>query len=143
MLFNPAPTSPIEERYYVAVSHLVMNETEAAILSGRPEGDLETPEGRDEVAQRFLDLGVKNVLVTLGSRGVYYSTSEGRGHVAAESVEAVDTTAAGDTFVGAHVLEIVKAGFRIENAVRAANKAASITVGRRGAQESIPCRDEL
>lgn len=144
VLLNPAPAIPIEERYYRAVSHLVMNETEASILSGRPESDLETPEGRGRLAQGFHNLGVRNVLITLGSRGVCYSTSEGRrGHVAAEKVTALDTTAAGDTFIGAYALEVIKAGFDIEDAVRKANKAASVTVGRRGAQESIPWKDEL
>lgn len=144
VLFNPAPAIPIEETYYKAVSHLVMNETEASILSGRPESDLTTPEGRDGVAQGFHDLGVKNVLVTLGSQGVYYSTWEGRrGHVAAEKVTAVDTTAAGDTFIGAYALQVVEDSFDIEKAVRIANKSASVTVRRRGAQESIPWRDEV
>lgn len=145
VLLNPAPALELEEKYYPCVTHLVLNESEAAILSGCNEDDLESQDGRAKVAKIFHDRGVEYVLITLGSRGVYYSVSEkGGGHVPAEKVTAVDTTAAGDTFVGVYAVEAVKGeGFKIEEAVRLANKAASKTVLKRGAQESIPWRDEL
>lgn len=144
VLFNPAPAVRIPDEYYAGVTHLVMNESEAAILSGQPESELESAEGRDRIAQGFHKLGVENVLITLGGAGVHYSSIAGeRGLVAAEKVAVVDTTAAGDTFVGVYALEAIKQEFSIERAVRIANKAASKTVGRKGAQESIPWQDEL
>ena len=144
VLLNPAPATKFDDKYYPCISHLVVNESEAAILSGCREEDLDSQEGRAKVAKVFHDLGVEYVLVTLGSRGVYYSVkgAEG-GYVPAEKVTAVDTTAAGDTFVGVYAVEVVKGSFDIEKAVRLANKAASKTVLKKGAQESIPWRDEL
>ena len=144
VLFNPAPAARIPDKYYAAVTHLIMNESEAAILSGCSESELESAEGRDRIAQSFQEFGVKNVLITLGGQGVHYSSTDGkRGHVVAEKVTVVDTTAAGDTFVGVYALEAIKEDFDIERAVEIANRAASKTVGRKGAQESIPWQDEL
>lgn len=145
VLLNPAPAIKIDDKYYPSITHLVANESEAAILSGCTEEDLESQEGRTKVAQIFHDLGVQYVLITLGSRGVYYSAlGKENGHVEAVKVTAVDTTAAGDTFVGVYAVEAVKDGkFDIAKAVQLANRAASKTVLRKGAQESIPWRDEL
>ena len=89
-----------------------------------------------------------NVIITLGGRGVYYRARDGRsGLVPAERAVVVDTTAAGDTFVGRYALDVVAGGrgegFDIEAAVRRANKAAAKTVEKAGAQDSIPWRDEL
>ncbi|CAI4211287.1 unnamed protein product [Parascedosporium putredinis] len=144
VLFNPAPAQKIGKQYYPGVTHLVVNETEAAILSGHDVKELETKEGQARIANVFHDWGSKHVLITLGSKGVYYSVSSGaQGHINAIKVKAVDTTAAGDTFVGVYALEAVKPDFDIERAVRHANLAASKTVTRKGAQESIPWFDEL
>jgi len=144
VLFNPAPAQKIDAKYYPGVTHLVVNETEAAILSGCDVKELETQEGQAKAAQVFHEWGAKNVLITLGSHGVYYSVLGGvRGHIDALKVKAVDTTAAGDTFVGVYALEVVKPDFGIEKAVRLANLAASKTVQKKGAQESIPWLDEL
>lgn len=144
VLLNPAPALEIEEKYYPSITHLVVNETEAAILSGCKVEELESQDGRARAAKIFHDRGAEYVLITLGSRGVYYSVlGKQSGHVDAEKVTAVDTTAAGDTFVGVYAVEAVKDGFDIEKAVRLANRAASKTVLKKGAQESIPWRDEL
>ncbi|PKS09646.1 hypothetical protein jhhlp_004265 [Lomentospora prolificans] len=144
VLFNPAPAQRIDTKYYPGITHLVVNETEAAILSGREVKELETEDGQARIAEIFHGWGSKYVLITLGGNGVYYSVAGGaRGHVDAEKVKAVDTTAAGDTFVGVYALEVVKADFDVEKAVCRANLAASKTVTRKGAQESIPWLDEL
>ncbi|KAK2067665.1 hypothetical protein P8C59_001379 [Phyllachora maydis] len=95
------------------------------------------------------------VIVTLGARGAFYMVAGGRrGLVPGERAQVVDTTAAGDTFVGRIALEVagrVRGGkrltdaqdFDVEAAVRRANRAAAKTVERMGAQGSIPWRDEL
>ena len=99
--------------------------------------------------KRFLGLGVQNIIVTLGGRGVFYMSATGpkKGLVPAQKAKVVDTTAAGDTFVGQYALDVVGAGsggeFDIEAAVRKANLAAAKTVEKLGAQDSIPWRDEL
>lgn len=157
VLLNPAPARVLPEEAYVGLAHLVVNETEAAILSGlsgaTAEDLLSTEAGLERVAKGFVERGVRNVIITLGARGVFYFGGgvEGKqqvsGLVPAEKAKVVDTTAAGDTFVGRYALDVVggDAGgkFDIEVAVRKANKAAAKTVERAGAQDSIPWRDEL
>jgi ribokinase len=142
---NPAPAVPLPSEVYSDVAHIIMNETEAVILSSLPESDMHTAEGLERVGQTFLDRGGCNVIITLGGRGVFYmsAVSGARGLIGAEKVQVADTTAAGDTFVGAYALEVVNRSFEIEMAVRKANRAAAKTGQRIGAQDSIPWRDEL
>ncbi|KAH8894572.1 Ribokinase-like protein [Thozetella sp. PMI_491] len=144
VLLNPAPAQAIPVEHYKNISHLVVNESEAVFMSGSDESQLQSNAGLANLAELFHSRGTQNVLITLGGRGVYYSTSSGRaGLVPAEKAHVVDTTAAGDTFVGAYALQAVRPGFDIEKAVRMANKAAARTVEKKGAQESIPWQDEL
>ncbi len=147
VLLNPAPARALPDEAYPGLAHLVVNETEAATLGGVEEAVLDDEAGLEAVAERFVNRGARNVIITLGGRGVYYlSGGDGRrGLVQAEKAKVVDTTAAGDTFVGRYALEVVRGGggFNIEQAVRKANKAAAKTVERAGAQDSIPWRDEL
>jgi ribokinase len=144
VLLNPAPAQKIPLDYYNGLTHLIVNESEAMLLSDCAESDLGNVHGLRKAAQTFVNLGVKNVLITLGANGAYFETSLGsRGLIPAEKVEVVDTTAAGDTFVGVYALEAVKLNFQIEEAVKRATRAAAKTVQRKGAQESIPWLDEL
>lgn len=147
VLLNPAPARKLPEEAYQGLAHLVVNETEAAILGEVEESVLDGEAGLERVARGFVERGVQNVIVTLGGRGVYYMTRDGRkGLVPAEKAKVVDTTAAGDTFVGRYSLDAVgRKGedFDIEAAVGKANRAAAKTVERAGAQDSIPWRDEL
>ncbi|KKA26594.1 hypothetical protein TD95_005458 [Thielaviopsis punctulata] len=143
VLLNPAPAQKIPVEYYKDLAYLVVNETEAMMLSDCDENDVKTEEGLQRVAGIFKGYGVRNVLITLGGSGVFYSAEDGaQGLVPAEKAKVVDTTAAGDTFVAAYALEIIK-GNTTEQAVRIANKAAAKTVEKKGAQESIPWLDEL
>ncbi|KAI6091352.1 Ribokinase-like protein [Hypoxylon rubiginosum] len=144
VLLNLAPAQELPAEAYEGLAHLVVNETEAAILGGVAESDLDTKEGLDSVGRTFLGRGVQNVIITLGGRGVYCINADGaKGLVPAEKAKVVDTTAAGDTFVGRYALEVVSGGFDMAEAVRKANRAAAKTVERLGAQDSIPWRDEL
>ncbi|KAK3898449.1 ribokinase [Staphylotrichum tortipilum] len=144
VLLNPAPARPLPEAAYAGLGHLVVNETEAALLGGVEVSELDTEEGMEKVARGFVGRGVRNVVITLGGRGVYYMGEGGeKGLVGAEKAKVVDTTAAGDTFVGRYALDVVRGGVGIGEAVRRANKAAARTVERKGAQDSIPWRDEV
>lgn len=135
------------------LAHLVLNETEtAALAAGCTVSDLDTTDGLARAARYFMDRGVENVVMTLGGRGVYYASRAGGGPGALQPPEpvphVVDTTGAGDTFAGQYALEVVHAAaegkpFDCAAAVRRANKAAAKTVQRRGAQDSIPWRDEV
>lgn len=146
VLLNPAPAKELPAEAYKDLAHLVVNETEAAILSGCKESDLDDIEGLKRVAGIFLERGVRNIIITLGGRGVYYATKDGKSAlVDALKANVVDTTAAGDTFVGSYALAVVSSTgtFDIDTAIKASNKASAITVSRRGAQVSIPWKDEL
>ncbi|KAK3324135.1 Ribokinase-like protein [Cercophora scortea] len=149
VLLNPAPAQTLPDEAYDGLAHLVVNETEAAMLGGCEVSVLDDEAGLESVARGFVEKGVKNVIITLGGRGVYFMSEGGgkKGLVPAEEAKVVDTTAAGDTFVGQYALEAVavKEGeeFDVERAVRKANRASARTVERAGAQDSIPWRDEL
>lgn len=170
VVFNPAPVFPegvsLAPLRYTPV--LIMNETEAVqmarcIADDRPGSDLSqaTPTELDcfrpdELAPRFHEMAlVQIVLITLGSNGVYFSTRTGRrGFVRGiKVVKVLDTTAAGDTFVGYFSTALARflAGGKsleafddeIESAVRTANGAAARCVQRRGAAQSIPFAYEM
>ncbi|TLD31205.1 hypothetical protein PspLS_02823 [Pyricularia sp. CBS 133598] len=135
VLLNPAPAVELPASAFEGLKHLVVNETEAAVLGRVAESVLDTEEGLRSVADGFVKAGVRNVVITLGGRGVYFL--QGRtgkaALVPALKATVVDTTAAGDTFVGMYALAAVaasKAGveFDAETAVRTANKAAAKTV---------------
>lgn len=144
------------------LAHLVVNETEAAILAGCGVGVLDTEKGCARVARGFLAQGVGVVAITLGGRGAYYMQAAAGGGgaggsmaevaaaglVAAEEAKVVDTTGAGDTWVGQYAAEVVAAArrgvaFDVEAAVRKAGHAAAKAVQKHGAQDSIPWMDEL
>jgi ribokinase len=148
VILNPAPAQKLPDEAYQGLAHLVVNETEAALLSGCEESDLDVESGLERIGHGFVQKGVSNVIITLGGRGVYYVTKDGRsGLVPAEKTTVVDTTAAGDTFVGSYALAAVSSSegqeFDIDLAIRGANRAAAKTVAKRGAQASIPWKNEL
>ncbi|KAK6220429.1 ribokinase [Colletotrichum tabaci] len=149
VLLNPAPAQRLPDEAYDGLAHLVVNETEAAILSGCDESELDTPDGLKRVGEWFMAKKVRNVIITLGGRGVYYTNQDGAAElISAQKVKVVDTTAAGDTFVGSYCVAAVNAqakgeAFDISVAIMNANRAAAKTVERKGAQTSIPWRDEL
>lgn len=97
VLLNPAPAQYLLAPVYKMITHLVVNETEASMLSGRQMEEMADVTGLASVTDDFLNLGVKNVVVTLGARGAYYSSElGGGGYVEAEKkVNVVDTTGAG------------------------------------------------
>ncbi len=139
VLLNPAPVCPLEDELLAAVDYLVLNETEAAVLTGiRPEDE----EGCQQASQALHARGVPAVIITLGPRGAYVDF-EGRGiHVPTQSVTVVDTTAAGDCFIGGLAVSLVEGRGLIE-ATHFACAAGTLAVTRLGAQTSIPTRGEV
>ncbi|MEM1136613.1 MAG: ribokinase [Bacteroidota bacterium] len=139
LILNPAPAVHLSD---VLLSNLFMitpNETEAELLTGVQVTDVSSAK---KAAEELVKKGVKNVIITLGASGAYVLTSEVSDLISAEKVDAVDTTAAGDTFNGGLVTALAK-GKSILDAVRFANSAAAISVTRMGAQASIPYLKEL
>lgn len=139
-ILNPAPAVSLPATLLEKVRLLTPNETEAAILSGLPEG--EGVERTVAAVQALLPNG--NAIVTHGSQGAYYAPSAVGSpvHVPACSVQAVDTTAAGDCFNAAVAVQIGE-GRSVEEAIAFAARAAAISVTRFGAQTSLPTREEV
>ena len=133
-LLNPAPSRTLPKRVYESLWVIVVNEHEARDLSRQPD---------IPAAVRWLhELGCKNVVVTLGPRGVMFSDGKTIESVEAPKVHAVDTTGAGDCFVGWLGVGIAD-GLSLPAAIERACKAASIAVTRAGAQDSMPYRHEV
>lgn len=135
----PAPVEALPDELLRHVDILIPNHTEAEILTGIRVAGWEQAE-RAAVAIRAL--GVETVLVTLGSLGVLVCDGSGCDRVAACTVQAVDTTAAGDTFCGALCVALSE-GMELRRAAAFAARAAAISVTRMGAQASVPIRSEV
>lgn len=139
VILNPAPAQTLNETVFQYLDIITPNETEAELLTGIKVTDLETAK---QAALKFHEKGVKNVIITLGSRGAYLHNSTTNRLIAAPVVQAVDTTAAGDVFNGALAVALSE-GNDLEQAIEFACKAAAISVTRMGAQASAPLRSEV
>ncbi|MCX6552308.1 MAG: ribokinase [Acidobacteria bacterium] len=139
VILNPAPAQPLDADLLRQIAMLTPNETEAERLTGIAVTDEGTAA---EAARALRGLGVRRVFLTLGAKGVYVQDEAGSLMVPAFSVEAVDTTGAGDVFNGALAAALTE-GMTVYDAVRFANAAAAISVTRRGAQPSAPRRTEI
>lgn len=91
---NAAPTTPVGKHCYKNLTHLLVNESEAAIMSGRDREEV-NEETWPIIAQEFLSLGVKNAVITLGAKSAFYANASASGHSPAFDVEVKDTTGAG------------------------------------------------
>ena len=135
VILNPAPASgPLPRHWYDAIDYLIPNESEAWALSGVTVDSLESAE---LAARRLVEFGARKVIVTLGAKGALFVSAQRVAHFAAPKVEAVDATAAGDTFVGGFSAALA-AGMDQDDAIRFAQVAAALSVTRAGAQPSIP-----
>ncbi|WP_320954289.1 ribokinase [Hungatella effluvii] len=137
VILNPAPApDEIPEEILSLVDYLTPNETEIIALNGKSKDDIR------EGAEKLLSRGVSNVIATLGDRGALLVNRYGETFYPARKVVSVDTTAAGDCFNGAMVAALAEGQSEAE-AILFANIASSIAVTRKGAQESLPIREEV
>ncbi len=139
-ILDPAPAQPLRRELLEHVDILTPNESEALLLLGRPPGRVSVEES-EELSSQLRGLGCRTVILKLGDRGCYARSDDVARHVATFPVEAVDSTAAGDTFNAALAVALSE-GQAIEPAARFANAAAALSVTRIGAQASAPGRDE-
>lgn len=139
VILNPAPARELSDHLLGMLDVITPNETEAEGLTGIK---VENMESAGMAAEALREKGVGTVIITLGSQGAYVRSDLFAGLVPSRKVEAVDTTAAGDTFNGALAVGLAN-GSGIEAAVGFANKAASISVTRLGAQSSAPKLEEV
>ncbi len=140
VLLNPAPANKaLSIEKACLCDFFVPNETELSILTGMPTG---TEEQVKAAAQTLVDKGLKNVIVTMGSKGSMWLSKEDYLVVPAVKVEAVDTTGAGDSFIGCFV-ENYSRTKNIPEAMKEASQYASLSVTRKGTQESYLTREEF
>ncbi|MDR0425954.1 MAG: ribokinase [Clostridiales bacterium] len=139
VLLNPAPAQPLPDELYPCLDIIAPNETETRILTGiLPD----SASRRQQAADWFLKKGVKDVIITLGGEGAVVTERSRLVHIPAREVVAVDTTSAGDTFVGACAVKLYE-GLSLTEAGRFASVASSVTITRPGAAASIPTLKEV
>ena len=139
MILNPAPGAKLPRDLLKKISIITPNETEAALLTGTKEVNDDTI---PVMAKELYDLGIKTVIITLGSRGVYLLNNDFQGLIPGYRVKAVDTTAAGDVFNGA-LAAALSGNKTVRQAIDFAQRAAAISVTRMGAQPSAPHLQEI
>jgi ribokinase len=139
VMWNVAPARAFDFSYIPKVNILVLNEVEAGFLA---EMKVENESDAEKAADILIIKGVEKVIITLGSQGAFVVTKEGKVSVPANKVDAIDTTAAGDTFCGSLAVALVE-GKSLKEALQFASAAAAISVTRMGAQPSAPTRNEI
>ncbi|HYE10317.1 MAG TPA: ribokinase [Patescibacteria group bacterium] len=138
-ILNPAPAVELDKDFLANVDILVPNDTELQLISGiqvNNESDMEN------AAQVLMNKGVRELIVTLGDKGCVHINKLGMKAYPAYKVNAVDTTAAGDSFIGA-VAVAINEGKSLEEAIHFATAVGAITVTKEGAQSSLPLRGEV
>ena len=139
VILNPAPAYPVDAEFLQGVTYLVVNETEAQTLTGLVVHDVESARA---AGRALLETGVPVVIVTLGGEGALVATPDGTAHVPAHRVQVVDTTAAGDAFVGGLATALL-AGLELVEAVRYATCAGTLATTVLGAQTSLPSANQV
>ncbi|UWX55311.1 ribokinase [Maribacter litopenaei] len=139
LILNPAPAQELPKVILDGLFLITPNETEAKLLTGITV--------RDEpsamvAASSLMDSGVKNVIITMGSKGAFFKNAEESFFTSAQKVKVVDTTAAGDVFNGVLAVGLTE-GLSWKNSIIMATKAAGISVAKMGAQDSVPYKEEF
>ena len=138
-LLNPSPPVQLPSHVLSSVDFIVPNEMEAQLLTGiKWKGDREIR----KMAEKFLDQGVKNVVITLGSKGLFFKNRSEEIWMNAFRVNVIDTTAAGDAFLGA-LASGLSENKPIREVLRFANGAGALATTKLGAQPSLPLRKAL
>lgn len=137
IILDPAPAQKLANTILAKVDYLLPNEGELDLLLAGAEA-----ESRKEKIELLLKQGVKNIIVTEGKKGVNFYNKKEKLHFDALKVKAVDTTAAGDVFAGSFAANLIQTN-NYQKAVDFAIKAAAYSVTKKGAQSSIPDKNEL
>lgn len=139
IILNPAPAQPIDMDYIDKIDYFVPNETEASLLSNVEVTSLESAE---KAADVLLGQGYKNVIITLGENGVIFKNKDKLEYIEAHTVKAIDSTAAGDSFVGSLAYGL-SVDMNINQTLNLAVAASALTVTKLGAHPSLPKHEEV
>lgn len=138
-VLNPAPAKELSSELLSSVDILIPNETEFELLTGHSALD---DDGLDLGVNKLIELGTSLVIITLGSKGCVLCDGNEKKYFKSNKVKAVDTTAAGDSFIGGLLYSLAN-DKSIDEGIVFATKVAAITVTRCGAQSSLPTLDEV
>ena len=133
-ILNPAPAAPLPSDLLRLVDILTPNESEAQVLTGSADPA--------EAARILTDRGVGTVVVTCGANGAFLATGNDVTHIPGFLVETIDSTGAGDAFNGALACAVAE-GVPLKSAIERANAAGALATTGRGAQESMPTKDDI
>ena len=139
VILNPAPAQSLEQDLLQEIDIITPNKVEAEMITGIKVTD---EESLRSIVKKFFEYGIKNVLITLGSKGVFAGLPDIMKFIPAFKVSPIDSTGAGDVFSGS-LAAFISEGMPIEKAIKLASASASISVTRMGAQRSAPDRMEI
>jgi len=138
-IVNPAPAQPIDAKQLNAADYLIPNETEAEVITGLPVHSIDEAK---KCAAALLQQGFRKIILTLGSRGALLASPEGSDLIPPFTVTPVDTTGAGDAFIGSFAV-FLAAGLPEKEAVTRANLYAALSTTRVGTQKSFHTHAEF
>ena len=138
-ILNPAPACKLSNDFFNVIDYFTPNENEAEFYTG-----IKINNERDarESAKKLLNMGIKNVIITMGEKGLFYSNGIDEIYIEANKVKAIDTTGAGDAFNGGFSFALLK-GKKIKDCLELANKVAGLSTTKLGAGDSMPTLSEL
>lgn len=139
VILNPAPAKPLPDDLIRLADFIIPNETELSLLTGLEVKDSASAEA---AAKALLKRGAENVIVTLGSKGALIVSDDRVMQVDAYQIDVVDTTAAGDAFIGGFASSLLH-GLELKDAVRYANACGALAATKFGAQPSLPTKNEV
>ena len=138
-ILNPAPACKLSNDFFKLVDYFTPNETEAEFYTGIK---INNKNDAKESAKKLYEMGIKNVIITLGEKGLYYFNGKEEIYMEANQVKAIDTTGAGDAFNGGFSFALLK-GKKIRDCLEFANKVAGLSTTKLGAGDSMPNLKEL